>query len=327
MCSGVVSGSPYLLSMRPLSLDEVHDRALAERSQHDGFRVRVNSTAALITRGIEELEVVSVRAGGGHLVDLRGDLVRPADVVALRSGRRLTFRRVLETDGERVFVRGDIVPFADGWLAPNRDRDRAPRDGVVSVVGRVRPRAIDRFARIDPSRFVRGSWAAAVAAAHARSVALRAVAIAFGATSRPDFEVRLMSPSEWPLVASFWRRVRAERSPATAPKGAHVVGLFDRSRLVGVNIQLVTGEESYSAYTIVDPNYRGMGGSRLLLDESLRIVDKLGLRRVYVHIHALNLPSLAAYQRAGFRFDRWWEDASDPMLSAEYQWRVYERAL
>ncbi len=97
--------------------------------------------------------------------------------------------------------------------------------------------------------------------------------------------------------------------------------------LVGVNIQLVTGDEAYSAYTMIDRNYRGMGGSRLLLAESLRVVGKLGLRRVYVHIHALNLPSLAAYRRAGFRFHRWWDDVSDPMLSAEYQWRVYERSL
>ena len=46
-----------------------------------------------------------------------------------------------------------------------------------------------------------------------------------------------------------------------------------------------------------------------------------------VHIHARNVPSIAAYHRAGFRFSHWWADDADPMLSAERQWRVFERLL
>ncbi len=64
-----------------------------------------------------------------------------------------------------------------------------------------------------------------------------------------------------------------------------------------------------------------------MLDEAVRVAEALEIRRVYVHIHARNVPSLAAYRRAGFRFSHWWTDEADPLLSAERQWRVFERLL
>ena len=66
---------------------------------------------------------------------------------------------------------------------------------------------------------------------------------------------------------------------------------------------------------------------RALVDEAIRVAEALEIARVYVHIHARNVPSLAAYHRAGFRFSHWWTDDADPMLSAERQWRVFERML
>jgi GNAT superfamily N-acetyltransferase len=93
-----------------------------------------------------------------------------------------------------------------------------------------------------------------------------------------------------------------------------------------VNIQIVLGDVSYAAYTLVHPRHRGLGGGRRMIEAALRTARELGVALVYVHIPARNLASIAAYEASGFRFARWWSEESDPLLAAERQWRVYERA-
>lgn len=302
-----------------LAPNEAAELALANRLP-DAWRVRVGGTPAVLTLGVEELRVTSLRGDGG-LTDVTGTALVPGDVACVRSGTRVTWRRVLEVREGEAFVRADVAPFADGWLRVNGP-------GAI-LIGRVARRPQDFLAHVNSTRFVHANWLGAMGLGQLKAARRR---FAARTKARPvlrvPFRTKLLAPSEWPSVQSFWQRASGRSLPLGAPRGAYVVGLFaEHTRLVGVNVQLVTGDEAYSAYTMIERGYRDAGGSRLLLDEAIRVAEALEIARVYVHIHARNVPSLAAYHRAGFRFSHWWADDADPMLSAERQWRVFERML
>jgi GNAT superfamily N-acetyltransferase len=217
---------------------------------------------------------------------------------------------VLDTRGDRALVRADVAPFADGWLG--------------DLVGRVRPRAADRLAALAPWRWTELGWAASCAGAHAFAAYRR-----LGAQRRevPAFSARPLSLQDWPRVRAFWLHACGSPLPLRAQPSQHVVGLFvPGGALAGVNIQIVLGDVSYAAYTLVDRLFRGLGGGRRMIDVALGVARSLGVALVYVHIPARNLPSIAAYEASGFHFARWWSEDSDPLLAAERQWRVYERA-
>ena len=238
------------------------------------------------------------------------------DVVCVVSGGRLAWRRVLAVRPDRVVLRADAAPFADEWT-----------DGVV---GKLRPRALDRLAALAPRGWTDLGWAAAMAAARTFA-ALRRLGVASlthggGTVDSPSFSARPLGLADWPRVRAFWLEACGAPLHVAAQPNQHVVGLFlEDGSLCGVNIQLVTGDVSYSAFTLVDRRLRGKGGGKKLVEIALEEARRLGIALVYVHIHARNFPSIAAYEACGFHFARWWTDESDPLLSAERQWRVYER--
>jgi RimJ/RimL family protein N-acetyltransferase len=103
-----------------------------------------------------------------------------------------------------------------------------------------------------------------------------------------------------------------------------VIGLFDGTELIGANIQLLFGTTSYSAFTLVDRRYRGTGGGSKMIAHAVALARARKLESIYVHINYRNLPSIGAYERAGFKRQGWWSDAADPLASAEQQWLVFE---
>jgi GNAT superfamily N-acetyltransferase len=231
--------------------------------------------------------------------------------VCIVSGDRLAWRRVLAVRGDRALVRGDVAPFADGWV-----------DGVV---GRLVPRRIDRIAAVSPSQWTELGWTTAIAGAHAFRALKRLRSRAHHA---PSLTAKPLLPSDWPRVRAFWLHVCGSPMPLQAHPSQHVAGLFlENGALAGVTIQIVLGDASYSAYTLVDRRFRGLGGGRRLLEVVVDVARGLGVKLLYAHIDARNLSSIAAHEAAGFRFARWWTEESDPLLAAERQWRVYERDL
>ena len=228
--------------------------------------------------------------------------------VCLVSGGRYAFRRVLEVCESELRLRGDVAPFEDRWRG--------------EIVGCVRPRFVDVVAAIDPELWTRTNWRAAVGMAHALAARRR-----MAPRRRVPFTSRLLDASEWPRVRRFWREACGNELHVESHGQQHVVGLFDGDRLVGANIHLVFGKASYSAYTLVDRRYRGTGGGIALIRSALRVAREQKLESIYVHINARNLPSIRAYQRAGFERRGWWSDASDPLASAERQWLVFENDL
>ena len=252
--------------------------------------------------------------GVGILAWGPGDLLIDPDppevgrAVCIASGDRLTFRRVLGVDGRRLRLRADIAPFEDLW------------DG--EVVGCVRPRVIDRIAAIDPDRWTRTNWRAAVTLAHALAARKR-----LSRRRHVSYTTRALDASDWPRVRAFWKATCGKELHAEAQPRQHVVGLFDGTELVGANIHLIFGTTSYSAFTLVDRRYRGTGGGRKMIEHAIVDARNHGLERIFVHINSRNLPSIRAYERAGFDNKGWWSDAADPLASAERQWLVFELAI
>jgi len=226
--------------------------------------------------------------------------------VCVVSGRRFAFRRVLAVRGRTLVLRADVAPFEDRW------------DG--DVVGCVVPRVVDRAAAIAPDRFTRAGWHTAVAYAHALARARR--------LRRPKpvpLRTEKLDDAHWRDVRSFWRRACGRELPLEAQRRQHVIGLYDGDALVGANILLALGSTAFSAYTLVDRRYRGMGGGSAMLAHAVREAQEQGFDSMYVHINVRNLPSIAAYERAGFTRRGWWSDPSDPLAAAERQWLVFER--
>lgn len=255
-------------------------------------RVRV-SDVGIITFGLEELYIDP-------------DPPEVGRAIALMSGGRMAFRRVLGVNGKHLRLRADVAPFEDEW------------DG--EIVGCVRTRLVDRVAAIDPVRWTQANWIGALAIAHGMSVKRRFKK----KVDSPNLTTQLLEQSDWPGVRKFWKEACGNTLHVQAHSNQHVIGLFDQGRLVGANIHLVFGKVSYSAFTLVDRRYRGTGGGVKMVRHSLRVAREQGLESVYVHINVRNLPSIRAYKRAGFVEQGWWADAADPMESAERQWKVLE---
>jgi GNAT superfamily N-acetyltransferase len=253
-------------------------------------------------------EPCGVRVSRGEVFTVERDGARPGDAICLVSGKRLAWRRALVVRDDEALVRGDVAPFPDGWFG--------------DIVGRLRPRRVDRVAALAPKRWAELGWTAALTAARGFAVYRRLLS---RAQDVPAFSARPLSDGDWPRVRAFWLEACGDPLPLHPQPSQHVVGLFlPTGKLAGVNIQLVLGDTSYSAFTLVDRRYRGLGGGRQMIDVALSVTRKLGVKLVYVHIHALNLPSIAAYEGSGFRFARWWTEDSDPLLAAERQWCVLE---
>lgn len=282
------AAAPGAAPTRFVSLDGT---AVSEPTVH---RVRAVN-AGILTFGEEDLVLEPVAPTVGA-------------AVCVRSGGRLAYRRVLAVDGTVLRLRGDVAPFEDRW------------DG--EIVGCVRPRLVDKLATTSPELFTRSNWLGALLLARALSARKRLVT-----RKREGLRTRVLDASEWPTVRSFWREACGDELHVEAQPHQHVVGLFDGERLVGANIHLVFGTSSYSAYTLVERDYRGSGGGIAMIERAMANARTLGLESVYVHINARNFPSIRAYRRAGFEPRGWWSDASDPMAAAERQWRVFEMDL
>jgi RimJ/RimL family protein N-acetyltransferase len=254
---------------------------------------RVSVTeAGIMTWGTEELVVEPGEPEVGR-------------AVCIASGTRLAFRRVLAVQGRQLRLRADVAPFEDRWEG--------------EIVGLVRPRLVDKVAAIDPDRWTRANWRAAVAMAHALAARRR-----LKRHRQVNTTTRVLEPSEWPRVRQFWREACGNELHVDAHANQHVIALFDGPALVGANIHLVFGSTSCSTFTLVDRRYRGTGGGTKMIQRAIALAREQRLESIYVHINARNLPSLRAYRRAGFERKGWWSDDSDPLASAERQWQVFE---
>lgn len=301
-------GSAVRLLQRGADLRETRERLTESEvlTRHRQGRLPARWTMHVAPAGIVTF--------GEHLVLEKipsGDTahVRAGEAVCMISGSRLAFRRVLGHEGSQLRVRCDVAPFGDLWSAP--------------VLARVLPRTIDKVASLAPALWTEGNWQGTMALVHAMALPQKVRK----RQARLPFRTELLGSDDWPRVRAFCVEASGRPLPQEAHAKQHVFGMLLGDELVGFNVCLVSGSSSYSAYTLVHPKYRGLGGARSLIAHAVRFARSRRLDRMYVHIDARNLASIAAYRANGFDFTGWWSDESDPLASAEVQWRVFERVL
>jgi len=107
----------------------------------------------------------------------------------------------------------------------------------------------------------------------------------------------------WPGLDSFKVHVDSNYPPATDEPD--FFGLYDNNKLIGVNSGYATGMYYRSRGLWVDPNYRGMGLSKLLLEEVINQAKLHFCKEVW------SLPSkkfIYAFTAAGFTYDKDYEE-------------------
>lgn len=306
--AAVAPGSGVSTVPREAELEQARERLTESEvlTRHRQGRLPERWTMHVAPAGIVTFgeNLVLERVPAGRTVD-----VRPGEAVCMVSGSRLAFRRVLGREGSQLRVRCDVAPFGDLWDGP--------------VLARVAPRPIDKIASLAPALWVEGNWQGTMALVHAmalpQKVRRRQV--------RLPFRTELLGSEDWPRVRAFCVEASGRPLPQEAHAKQHVFGMLLGDELIGFNVCLVSGTSSYSAYTLVHPKYRGLGGARSLIAHAVRFARSRRLERMYVHIDARNLASIGAYRANGFDFAGWWSDEADPLASAEVQWRVFERML
>lgn len=283
--------------MQPLLTDSQVLSASREDTLPSQWRMRVGHTVMHPTlRAGTEIVVVRRRATRGR-------------IACLSTGSRVTFRRVLAVDGQRVFVRGDVAPFADGWFA--------------NVIGCVdEPASPFLIARIAPVLWTSSAWhlARGVALARAMGVGARPVA-----AETAGLSTRTLCATDGDALIALLVESHGgppERYSREINLAASTVGLFSpNAQLIGrCAVTKGEGDVAESEALVVHPLWRRCGGGALIMRAIVELARGNGARVVRATVAARNLPSRRTLLRAGFReTGRWVRAGDDPLLAAERQ--------
>jgi GNAT superfamily N-acetyltransferase len=77
-------------------------------------------------------------------------------------------------------------------------------------------------------------------------------------------------------------------------------GVFDGARLVGLALANYDGRRGWVNRVAVDPDYRGLGLARDLIEKAEEFLGQFGETVVCALIEGLNYPSMALFEKAGY---------------------------
>lgn len=240
-----------------------------------------------------------VRPGVSVLVERRG--FARGDLVCVVARERLYWRRVLALRGSTARVRGEHVPFEDGW--------------TEAIVGRVLlDHPLHRIAQVSPGLWCTAQWEALLARSRLEARLHRPAA------PTETFTVRRLGPDDAEAFRNFYATAWGAQTPVELSPGALTWGLFTSTgQLVGsTRLDVSADGTARSGSTVVAARYRGRGGGALLLQEKMREARTLGMTRVVTQVRATNAASLRMVRGAGFRTTgRWAGRDEDPASAAD----------
>ncbi len=125
------------------------------------------------------------------------------------------------------------------------------------------------------------------------------------------FFVRDYWAADYPHVAEIWKKSgistpgrgdSAEVIENTLRRNGRLLVLVDRERdtVVGTSWLTNDGRRLYLHHFAIAPEYQGLGLSKPLLRESLKIAKVFGLQ-VKIEVHRDNHKALDLYRKAGFK--------------------------
>lgn len=129
--------------------------------------------------------------------------------------------------------------------------------------------------------------------------------------NQADFFVRDYWAADYPHVADIWERTgmstpgrgdTAAVIETTLRNKGRLLVLVDREKdtVVGTSWLTNDGRRLYLHHFAIAPEYHGLGLSKPLLRESLRIVREIGLQ-VKLEVHRDNFKAGGLYREAGFK--------------------------
>lgn len=114
-----------------------------------------------------------------------------------------------------------------------------------------------------------------------------------------DDIIRVWSDAGLPLKP-LGRDSREMMATEMALPGVAYFGLFESDRLVGVAIANYDGRRGWINHLAVDPERRGEGLASLLIQKCESYLKKQGAVVIASLIEEINMPSISAFQKAGF---------------------------
>ncbi|MEW6015428.1 MAG: GNAT family N-acetyltransferase [Candidatus Zixiibacteriota bacterium] len=80
------------------------------------------------------------------------------------------------------------------------------------------------------------------------------------------------------------------------------LGMFDGARMIGAIIGTSDGRKGWINRLAIDPDYRGRRLAGVLIEECEKSLREQGLKVIAALIEDENLPSIAAFKRAGYHY-------------------------
>lgn len=80
------------------------------------------------------------------------------------------------------------------------------------------------------------------------------------------------------------------------------LGMFDGDKMIGAIIGTSDGRKGWINRLAIDPDYRGKRLAGFLIEECEKALREQGLKVIAALIEEENLPSIAAFKRAGYHY-------------------------
>ncbi len=128
-------------------------------------------------------------------------------------------------------------------------------------------------------------------------------------------ELRLLTVEDYDALLALWNRAGLAHRPEGRDSKASIIaqmrrdpemflGAFREKLLVGSVIASFDGRKGWVNRLAVDPRERRKGVAKLLIERAEMVLRERGSRIIGVLVEAGNSPSLALFQRCGYKIHR-----------------------
>lgn len=126
-----------------------------------------------------------------------------------------------------------------------------------------------------------------------------------------DYPIRHLKEADYKEMIRLWQRAGlthrphgrdsyASMSSEFARAETCILGMYDGDRLIGAIIGTSDGRRGWMNRLAIDPDYRGKGLAARLIKDAENFLSGFGVKVMAVLIEDENLPSISAFQKAGY---------------------------
>ncbi|SYZ74317.1 Acetyltransferase [Candidatus Zixiibacteriota bacterium] len=127
-----------------------------------------------------------------------------------------------------------------------------------------------------------------------------------------DYLIRPLHESDYDDLIALWNRSGLSHRPQGRDSREKMarefgreetafIGMFDGDKMIGVVLATSDGRRGMINRLAIDPDYRGKGLAGQLIREGEDFLHRLGIKVIAALIEDENLPSISAFQKAGYK--------------------------